>query len=120
MDAFLTAFANSEERKALDNSLVLDGKMAGKSVISVIDAIEVFKQWLSSRKIWLEEQISQLEGSELGDVNCDGIVDKADLNLMIDYLMDKTPEDTFDVNKADVNQDGDVNVADVVGLIKWL
>lgn len=120
MDAFLTAFANSEERKALDNSLVLDGKVAGKSVISVIDAIEVFKQWFSSREIWLEEQISQLEGSELGDVNCDGIVDKVDLNLMIDYLMDKTPEDTFDVNKADVNQDGDVNVADVVGLIKWL
>jgi hypothetical protein len=120
MDAFLTAFANSERCIALDNSLVLDRKVAGRSVNSVVDAIESLKQWFSSRKIWLDEQISQLKEAELGDINCDGSIDKSDLNLMIDHIMGKTPEDTFDVDKADVDQDGHVNVADVVGLTKLL
>ena len=118
MDAYLTDYANSEECKALDRSLVLDRKVHGNSKGTVVDVVNSFKQWFSSRKIWLDEQISKLKGYELGDANCDGKVNKTDLNLIIDYIIGKTPKGTFDVDNADVNQDGHVDAADIVGLIK--
>ena len=50
-----------------------------------------------------------------GDANLDGVVNKADVNALIDYIMG---EDVEDMNEymADVNRDGIVNVADVTAL----
>ena len=50
-----------------------------------------------------------------GDANLDGVVNKADVNALVDYIMG---EDVEDMNEymADVNRDGIVNVADVTAL----
>jgi len=49
-------------------------------------------------------------------VNADGEVNIADVNTLIDVILDGTT--SGDVNKrADVNNDGEINVADVNALI---
>ncbi len=120
MDAYLIDYANSEECNALDKSLVLDRKVYGKNKDSVGDVISNFRQWFSSRQTWVDKQMSQLKGCELGDVNCDSKVNKTDLDLIIDYLMGKIPEGAIDIYNADINQDKYVNAADIVVLIKRL
>ena len=55
----------------------------------------------------------------VGDVNCDGELDKNDLNDLADYIMGKTPT-SFDKNAADLNGDDKVNAADIVRLVDLL
>ena len=54
-----------------------------------------------------------------GDVNGDGVVNIADVTVLIDYLLGNVPED-FDTIAADVNDDGLINIADVTALIDLL
>ena len=54
-----------------------------------------------------------------GDVNGDGMVNIADVTVLIDYLLGNVPED-FDTNAADVNGDSLINIADVTALIDLL
>jgi len=52
----------------------------------------------------------------LGDVNADGEVNLADINTLIDIILNgRADEDTM--ARADVNSDGEINVADVNTLI---
>ena len=51
-----------------------------------------------------------------GDVNGDGLVSKTDIDAIIGYIMKTSP--TVTRESADINEDGDVNVADIVELIK--
>ena len=52
-----------------------------------------------------------------GDVNNDGLVDVADVTILIDYVLD--PESVVIVfDAADVNNDNEIDVADVVTLIE--
>ena len=55
-----------------------------------------------------------------GDVNDDDVLDKKDLKAVVNHIMGKPQEGTFDVNKADVSKDGNVDAADVVTLIKLM
>ena len=54
-----------------------------------------------------------------GDVNGDGVVNIADVTVLIDYLLGNEA-DTFNREAADVNQDGVINIADVTALIDIL
>ena len=54
-----------------------------------------------------------------GDVNCDGVVNIADVTVLIDYLLGNEA-DTFNREAADVNKDGVINIADVTALIDIL
>ena len=54
-----------------------------------------------------------------GDVNFDGKLDKADVNVLVAYLMGKNPED-FHESQANLSGDGKINVADVVKLINLI
>ena len=47
-----------------------------------------------------------------GDVNGDGKVDVADVNIIIDMILQLTPTTSYN-NRGDVNGDGKVDVADV-------
>lgn len=53
----------------------------------------------------------------LGDVDNSNIVDEKDLDMLVSYIMGDTP-DGFDMEKADVNEDGEINVADIVEIVK--
>ncbi len=51
--------------------------------------------------------------SQMGDVNCDGTVDVADVVGIVNYILEH-PAEVFNASAADVNGDGIIDVADVV------
>ena len=55
----------------------------------------------------------------IGDVNGDGEVTKADAKAVADHIIGNTPAG-FNKKMADVNNDGDVNVIDIVLLVKMI
>jgi hypothetical protein len=56
---------------------------------------------------------------EVGDVNCDGIINVGDVVFLVNYLYRSgPPPDT--PGRGDVNGDGDVNVGDVIYLTNFL
>lgn len=57
--------------------------------------------------------------TELGDVNCDGFVNIADVTDLIDYLLSGN-DDSVNQTNADCDKDGSVNIADVTTLIDYL
>lgn len=57
--------------------------------------------------------------TELGDVNCDGFVNIADVTNLIDHLLGSS-SGNFKAANADANDDGSVNIADVTTLIDYL
>ena len=56
----------------------------------------------------------------LGDVNCDGRVDYADVSVLYCYLLNITTISEQGVANADVDADGSVNFADVTILYRML
>ena len=75
-----------------------------------------------TESVWSNIQHVTLTGNgdELnGDVNCDGVVNIADVTALIDYLLGNSPQE-FDEQAADVNGDGVINIADVTALIDML
>ena len=57
--------------------------------------------------------------TELGDANCDGVVNIADVSSLIDYLLGDRSQ-TFNPSNADTDRSGVVNIADVSSLIDYL
>ena len=57
--------------------------------------------------------------TEVGDVNCDGFVNIADVTNLIDHLLGSS-SGNFKAANADANDDGNVNIADVTALIDYL
>ena len=57
--------------------------------------------------------------TEVGDVNCDGFVNVADVSALIQYLLTQD-ESPISIINADVSRDGNVNVKDVSTLINYL
>lgn len=56
----------------------------------------------------------------IGDVNGDDVLDEKDLKAMINHIMGKPQEGTFDVNMANFNKDDKVDAVDVVYLINLM
>jgi hypothetical protein len=54
-----------------------------------------------------------------GDVNNSGDVTIADIAALIDYLLDKNP-DNINLDAADCNQDQNVTIGDITALIDYL
>ena len=53
----------------------------------------------------------------LGDLNLDGEVNIADLNILIDVIL-RGSDDADLLKRADINKDGEINIADVNALIE--
>ena len=118
IDAYLADYANSAECTALIQSLILDSRKWNNTTISVMSEIDNIRQWFTTRKDWLEQNIHKLKGyKKLGDVNDDNKTDQMDLNAIVCHIMGDTPGG-FNEYAADVNNDGEVNVKDVVVFVK--
>ena len=72
------------------------------------------KGWIVSE--WDGSDWVPYAGEKDGDVDGDGKVNEADVQAIEDYIMGRTPKGT-DIRLYDVNEDGVVNVADIVYLI---
>jgi hypothetical protein len=58
-----------------------------------------------------------VEESRRGDANDDCVVDEADIEEVVNYIMGKA-SDIFNADNADVNKDGVINAADIVEIVK--
>ena len=57
--------------------------------------------------------------SLLGDVNDDGLIDIADLNAIINYMLG-SPNIVFIFDAADIDQNGEIDISDVNGIINLM
>jgi hypothetical protein len=62
----------------------------------------------------------KLKGYYRGDVNCDGIINAADVVYLINYLFIRGPAPLPFVDQGDVNIDAKVDASDIVYLINYL
>ena len=51
-----------------------------------------------------------------GDANGDGVIDVADVTLVVNYILGRNPA-VFHFNAADINGDGSMDVADFAGMV---
>lgn len=76
--------------------------------IGCVDAFRAAQYWKDFYQI--------VEWFPMGDVNHDGSVNVLDVTLVIDYILDKNPEN-FHYEEANVNGDEYINVLDVTKII---
>ena len=90
------------------------------------DEIAFLKEWLFTRLAWLDERFEYVEPPlpppppptyPIGDVNADGQVTVADINLLIDIILGGKYNDEELLARADVNKDGEIIIADISALI---
>lgn len=79
-------------------------------------AKDALDQWgeLFARTFVIDYSIPYL----LGDVNCDGEVNAADIVMLVKYLNDEELPSSCDINKADMNKNGRINSFDLDLLVK--
>ena len=77
---------------------------------SFSEEIAYLKNWLKRRIVWMDKQLGFVPDTGPGDVNFDGEVTIADVNLLIDLILVSNIDD---ISWADVNGDGEVTIADV-------
>ena len=82
------------------------------------EEVDYLKQWLADRIAWMDAQLGfDPNAHELGDVNGDGVVNIADVTVLIGYVLDGDATG-IDLDVADCNHDGAWNIADVTKLIE--
>jgi hypothetical protein len=84
------------------------------------DEVSYLKEWISDRIAWMDNKLDfDPNAHELGDVNCDGIINVADVTALIGYVLNGDATG-IDLEAADCNHDGIWNVADVTALIHYV
>ena len=90
--------------------------------ISYPQLVTKAKKWLSTRADYIYSHLTpydltQFDTAVEGDVNHDGEVTVTDAYLTFCYVMGERPEE-LDVDRADVNYDKSVDMADVVCIVR--
>lgn len=94
--------------------------LAGKPVYFEVYYNQSYSQYFNyGEELAAEVYINGIPASEYGkdkeyDVNGDGEVNIADINAIIDFILDQS---LIDASKADVNHDSEVNIADINAII---
>lgn len=88
---------------------------------SYASEINFLKNWITERVAWLDDRLEYTEPPlppvyAQGDVNGDGQVNIADINVLVDIVLGGTYDDDV-MARADVNNDGETTVADITVLI---
>ena len=84
------------------------------------DEIAYMKNWIRDRIAWMDEQLEYDPNAvdiKPGDVNADGEVNIADVNALIDIVLNGGSDDDDQKSRADVNADGEINIADINAVI---
>ena len=77
------------------------------------DEVAWLKQWLTERIAWMDQQLGfDPSAPTPGDVNGDGVVNIADVNVIIDMILAGSAH-----SAGDVNGDSTVNIADINAII---
>ncbi len=84
----------------------------------VIDNVTLVKE--DHTKVYPAESTFSItiDNPLMGDVNGDGIVSVDDITRIVDYIIYKKVEGTFDANAADMDKDGVIDVADITLVVK--
>ena len=86
------------------------------------DEIDYIKDWITRRITWMDARFEYTPPPVPdpvyypGDVNGDGQVNIADINVLIDIILGGSYDDDV-LSRADVNEDNEVSIADVSALI---
>ena len=112
------AAAREENRWSGDSDLA-------RKPLDLSSEMDYVENWLRRRMAYLDEnvfiEIGDPEPPEpqplLGDLNLDGEVNIADLNILIDVIL-RGSDDADLLKRADINKDGEINIADVNALIE--
>lgn len=83
----------------------------------IISVLFIFLSLLISINAFAENDSAVLKK---GDLNGDGIVDRNDKKVLVDFLLTKTDLSEQQRLAADFNGDGKINFADMINLIKYL
>ena len=90
--------------------------LAGKK-LDISAEMDYVEDWIRQRMPYLDEHVFVYMTDELrGDINLDGEVGIADLNLLINVILFGSNDNAL-LKRADVNGDGEINIGDVNALI---
>ena len=103
------AAAREENRWSKDTDLA-------KKVLDLSAEMDYVEDWIRRRMEFLDNDLFNPNKYLKGDVNGDGEVNIADVNVLIDVIMGGEA-DTNTLIRADVNEDDEINIADINALI---
>jgi hypothetical protein len=103
------AAAREEARWSKDSDLA-------KKVLDLSAEMDYVEDWIRRRMEFLDNDLFNRNKYLKGDVNGDGEVNIADVNVLIDIIMGGEA-DTNTLIRADVNEDDEINIADINALI---
>ena len=104
------AVAREESRWSKDTDL-------NRKVLDISSEMDYVEDWIRRRMPYLDEHVfipKVFPKYPIGDVNGDGEVNIADVNVLLDIILGGEDESE---GRSDVNEDGEVNIADVNGVL---
>ena len=100
------------------NPSFVHNKNAGNDNVNYSAQIVKAKNWLRQRAAFISETI-RIDKLPIGDVDGDNEVSITDVTALIEYVLGGSP-DPFYLSKADLNNDGVVDIEDVTHVIKMV
>ena len=104
------AAAREESRWSKDTDLA-------RKKLDLSAEMDKVEDWIRQRMEYCDNYVFRYyEAAKIGDLNLDGEVNIADLNLLINVILFGS-DDTELLKRADVNNDGEINIGDVNALL---
>ena len=102
-----------------------DDDLAGKT-LDLSAEMDYVESWIRQRMVYLDDSVfidrefpDPYEPTTLrGDVNLDGEVNIADVNIVISIILGRGQYDEGTLKRADVKEDTEINIADINALIQ--
>lgn len=112
---FLNSWCSSNDGRALDASLELEGIAGGYAPTGLDEHLADRIFWYNSRYRWLNRRIDAL--NPIGDTDIDGVVNISDVTYLVDVLLGGARAYRY---ADDVNGDGSISIYDLSDLIDMM
>ena len=113
--------------KTVENAYFLNaaGSHFVKAANGTVNAFEAYAGDVTASnanqlQIVLDEDAEAAPSSKRGDVNRDGIINVADVTLLIAYILGNVDEEAIDIVAANCDDLSEINVSDVTALIYYV